>query len=115
IVLLNPKNRGTRVELAVVELALDAELVIGAFEGVEALAADVFTVLRLEDIGVAGIRGDVLAEVDNDADIRGNHTGFFGERGGGSGAGYGTVPLGFFPIADAAAKNYRHCVDRIQP
>src|SRR5690606_7308098 len=33
----------------------------------------------------------------------------------GSGAGCGSVPLGFFPVTDAAAEDDRYAIDRLQP
>src|SRR5690606_37643730 len=112
IILLYPKNRGAGIELAVVEFALDAGFVTGTFQWIEALAAGGLLVLRLEDIGVAGVGREILAEVDDDAGIRRDHAGFLGEGGGGSGAGCGSGPLGFLTVADAAAETDRYAVDR---
>ncbi|MNW09760.1 hypothetical protein D3C71_2068350 [compost metagenome] len=57
VVLGDAEHRQRRIELAVRETALDAGLVALALDRVQQRTAHVAVVLRLEDVGVAGIGG----------------------------------------------------------
>ncbi|MNG39320.1 hypothetical protein D3C84_1273500 [compost metagenome] len=58
------------------ELALQAQLIVDAFQRVDVAARCDLFALRIEDGGVAGIGRPVVVDVVNQPDVRGDDPGF---------------------------------------
>jgi hypothetical protein len=69
IVLIDPEERGADIERAAEIFALDADLVILADDGLDEVVGNVAGILRLENVGVAGIDRMPLVEIENESRV----------------------------------------------